>query len=273
MAKQLSVGARMTRDDRRITFRKAAGIALALAMGAGTTPALASDYSHVCRTADGNYVIEDDVLYRAADAGTPGSDITFKRISETLLKRETGYCVVNKAGGQRYNYEAKTYTLRIAFKDRDQDIEIDALCELASDGLPAAYICDRQVVVSKEGGSSSDPATATGGTKVWMHNGSVMRLEANGDERRFTYEDPRAGIRKQGARPGTLLFKGTRDGSTYLGTAYIFKAGCDPKAYEVEGEVSGDDHTVTMYGSAPRLNNDCEETGRKDDTLVFTYVP
>lgn len=253
--------------------RAAAGVALTVATGGGINPTLASDYSHVCRTADGAYVIEDDVLYRSADAGTPGSDITFKRLSETLLKRETGYCVVNKAGGQRYNYEAKTYTLRIAFKDRGQEIETEALCELASDGLPAAYTCDRQVVVSKEGGSSTDPAPATGGTKVWMHNGSVMRLEANGDEREFFYDEPRAGIRKQGVRPGTLLFKGTRDGSTYSGTAYIFKTGCDPEGYEVEGDVSGDDYTVTMVGKAPRLDKDCEINGTKDDTLVFTYVP
>jgi hypothetical protein len=248
-------------------------LAIAIAIGVNTAPTLASDYSHVCRTADGTYVIEDDVLYRSVDAGTPGSEITFKRLSETLLKRETGYCVVNKTGGQRFNYEAKTYTLRIAFKDGEQSIEVDALCEMASDGLPAAYTCDRQVVVSKVGGTESNPAPATGGTKVWMHNGSVMRLEANGDERHFYYEEPRAGLRKQGAQPGSLLFKGTRDGSNYSGTAYIFKAGCDPEAYEVDGDVSGDDHTVTMVGKAPRLDNDCEINGTKDDTLVFTYVP
>ena len=189
-----------------------------------------------------------------------------------IPNRETGYCVVNSQGGARYEYESKTYTLRLSFTDRGQAMEVDALCEYAADGLPAAYTCDKQVVVLREGGAAKPEPTASG-SKTWMHNGSVMRLDASGEARKFFYEKPRSGIAKNGASQGTLLFEGRREANRYVGTAYIFKAGCDPAPYEVSGDVASDQRSVVMTGDAPRLDATCKVIGTKVDRLIFTHAP
>lgn len=264
----------MTHDNRK----RLTGLGLACALAAcsaavAVLPAEASDFYHVCRTADGLYEINDEALYRVSPAGDQSQTLAYRKISERTLRRETGYCIVNKAGGKKFDYESRTYTLRATFTDDGRRIETDFICEFASDGLPAAYTCNKQVVVSREGDAGSTNPPAASGGSLWMHNGSVMRLEARGAERKFYYETPRSGMQKAGARSGTLLFEGTRDGPIYSGVAYIFKRGCEPAPYAVAGEVSEDDRRITMSGRAPRLNSDCTVSGTKDDTLVFTFRP
>lgn len=243
-------------------------------------PAAASDYSHVCRTADGAFEIDDGMLYRAEDAGTPGKEIPYTTKGETVIRRETGYCLANEAQGRKFDYESKTYTLRIAFSADGREIETTALCELAADGLPAAYTCDKQVVVSKEGvdaGTNPVPDPAPGpdavGAPLWLHNGSIMRLEAEGDRRRLYYEVPRKGMRKAGAKRGTLLFEGERLGDRYTGTAYIFAKGCRPIPYSVAGGVSLGEQRITMTGQAPRVGQGCRIKGYRNDVLRFDFAP
>jgi hypothetical protein len=108
----------------------------------------------------------------------------------------------------------------------------------------------------------------------WNHNGSLMRLVADGDQRWFYYEDPKAGLSKLGIEPGTLLFDGRKSGSRYRGTARVFSASCpdDPLPYPVSGPVSSNQRKVTLRGER-EVYEDCEATGRfTTDTLVFTYV-
>jgi hypothetical protein len=260
----------------RSKLNRVTGALLVIGYVPFASPALASDYSHVCRSADGVYVMDDGLLTRSEFSGDPAKEITYRKLSETVIKSETGYCVANAAGGKRFGYESKTYTLRVAFQDNGVATERDLLCELASDGLPAALTCDKQVIEQSTGGSEAPvpPATDTpANSRVWMHNGSVMRLEAKGKSRRFYYDTPREGLVKQGARSGTLLFEGERDGAIYSGTAYIFKSGCKPSPYAVAGDVSEDDRTITMTGDAPRFDSECKVTGTKKDTLIFSYVP
>ena len=239
-------------------------------------PAAASDYLNSCRTADGAYVIEDEVLTRAEADASSGRQIEYETLKTTLLKRETGYCIAKASPGQKYQYESKTYVVRIAFMDYGHRVEIDALCEFAADGLPAAYTCDKQVVTSKEadgaaasGGVNQDPPAGPVATNVWNHNGSRMRLVANGTARTFLYEVPRDGMVKAGAKKGSVLFSGTRDGTTYSGRAYVFKAGCEPQGYAVSGEIAGGERRITLFGQAPRIGDACRVQGTKDDTLVF----
>ena len=233
-------------------------------------PAVASDYMNVCRSADGVYEIDDGTL-RRTDANYDSPPIPFRTLRETTLSRETGYCLSNKAKGQRFTYESRTWTQRVSFRDGGQNYEIDFICELAADGLPAAYGCDKQVVTSKEKSGGSAPQFGAAGQSHWDHNGSIMRLEADGNVRRFYYVAPRAGMRRAGASNGTLLFDGFRDGDSYTGTAYIFAAGCAPQPYPVSGTVSAGDNRVVMVGRAPRVGKRCDVTGYRDDTLVFTY--
>lgn len=110
-----------------------------------------------------------------------------------------------------------------------------------------------------------------GGESLWLHNGSLMRLEAEGAARRFYYERPRAGIAQQGAARGTLLFEGRKDGDRYAGQAFIFNRRCGRFAYAVSGTVENGQKRVVMFGKAPRPGPDCAIEGYRDDTLVFEY--
>ena len=253
------------------------GIAIALWLGAAavsTTPVLASDYVNSCRTADGAYQIDDDVLTRTGADASSGRQIEYKTISTTVLKRETGYCLSNKAPGQKYGYESKSSVLRISFMDYGRRMETQAICEFASDGLPAAYTCDKQVVTSATPDGKPTTPAGTGGTpaagsNLWTHNGSLMRLVANGVTRKFLYEKPREGILKAGAKQGSVVFEGTRDGETYEGMAYIFASGCKPQGYRVSGTIANGERRITLQGQAPKIGDKCKPHGSKDDTLVF----
>ncbi len=107
----------------------------------------------------------------------------------------------------------------------------------------------------------------------WTHNGSLVYMTADGDNREFHYEDPRESIRAVGAAPGALLFKGQRNGANYAGTAYVFTKRCGPIPYYVRGGVSHDQRRVTLKGEAPaQIREDCKVAVYKDDTLVFDFV-
>lgn len=107
----------------------------------------------------------------------------------------------------------------------------------------------------------------------WMHNGSLMRLVAQGNERWFYYEQPRQVLAAGGVQPGTLLFNGRKVGNGYVGTARVFSKYCPgaPMEYSVKGPVEPNQTTVTLFGDRP-IHQQCQNTGEyKTDRLVFTY--
>jgi hypothetical protein len=112
----------------------------------------------------------------------------------------------------------------------------------------------------------------------WDHNGSVVRLEKNGANWKFTYVEPVKGLP---VTKGTLLFSGVQTGRRLSGTAYVFSTKCAPRSYSVSGSVEGVDvdvdvdvedllTEVTLSGQAPRLNADCQVVGYKADKLLFS---
>jgi hypothetical protein len=121
-------------------------------------------------------------------------------------------------------------------------------------------------IASNELGGSLTTATEP----LWNHNGSVMRLIANGAERQFLYEMPRDGLSSVGITKGTLLFKGTKSGNAYSGTAYVFSK-CGASSYQVSGPVSDDQRQVTLFGRAPAVDSNCRIANYRDDTLVFSF--
>jgi hypothetical protein len=250
-------------------FRKANAL-LGLAVGFALTAAVphgaaeAGDYMHVCRTADGSYEINDGEL--SATEGDARRPIPYRTVSETVMTERRGYC---QAKGHRYEFHGKTYVLKIRFQDRGSDIETDALCELAADGLPAAYRCEREVVTYEKTASVPKGPASADGTTIWDHNGSLMRLEFDGAVRRFTYDRPRPGMVAAGARPGDVVFEGRREGEGYVGTAFIFSQACGRVPYAVRGRVSADNRRVTLAGNAPRIGRDCRVESTRRDVLVF----
>jgi hypothetical protein len=108
----------------------------------------------------------------------------------------------------------------------------------------------------------------------WDHNGSLMRLTDQGQQRWFYYENPRQALANAGVTRGTLLFDGRNTGDYYSGTARVFSRFCpgNPLEYYVEGPVTRNPLRITMRGSRD-ANQQCRNTGnRVTDTLVFTYV-
>ncbi len=104
---------------------------------------------------------------------------------------------------------------------------------------------------------------------IWNHNGSIVRLEASDTKRSIYYVEPRAGLP---AKAGDLLFEGQRKGRSYEGTAFLFSQACGKIGYSVTGSIAEDDRTVSMTGTAPRRNAQCQITSYFQDRLVFSFL-
>lgn len=230
-------------------------------LAASATAAEASDYFNECRTADGRYEMIDGQLALTADPGR--ADVPYTTVRETVLSERKGYCL---AKGQRFTFEARTWVARLRVIEGGQPVEIDALCEMAGNGLPAAYACEREVVTMDR---STGPARPVATARQWTHNGSVMRLDADGAARRFVYVMPRPGMAQAGAKAGDVMFEGMRSGGSYAGTAYIFTRACGRLGYTVRGTVSADDRRVELMGEVPLLGPGCAVRGTRPDRLVF----
>lgn len=121
-------------------------------------------------------------------------------------------------------------------------------------------------------GGVSVPDRTNRGQSLWSHNNSIVALEAQGNQRRFYYHRPRAGMAVEGARSGSLLFEGTRSGNSYTGTARIFAGACGIYTYDVSGPVIAD-RRVIVHGLAPQISQgDCRVHGYRPDTLVFDLI-
>lgn len=88
---------------------------------------------------------------------------------------------------------------------------------------------------------------------LYDHNGSTMNVQVRGNEVRITYLEPRAGLRKNGVRKGTLLFNGSTSNNYLEGQSRIFSANCGEVDYYVYGDFrAGRD--FLLRGAAPVLS-------------------
>lgn len=118
---------------------------------AGIQPLAASDYSHLCRSGDNAFVMEDGKLYEAHkyDAGDALEEVAFTELARLYLRQKNGHCLANADQPPRshqHKYEIATYLLRIRFSLEGTAREADLICELVADGLPANRDCDKDVV-------------------------------------------------------------------------------------------------------------------------------
>ena len=112
------------------------------------------------------------------------------------------------------------------------------------------------------------PAHAS--TSVWDHNGSLMVLEENGSKRKLVYTEPRGTLDTAGVKKGTVLFDGEEKSDGRLaGYAKLFRAGCDPVDYFVEGSFDKSKGEILLQGQAPIYSgNGCKITGYSDDNTA-----
>ncbi|MGO7446481.1 hypothetical protein ACC668_17540 [Rhizobium ruizarguesonis] len=97
------------------------------------------------------------------------------------------------------------------------------------------------------------------------HNGSLMAV----DPKRglIIYKEPKASIRDV-VKPGDVLVMAEKPWDMYdtnariVGTSWVFKKGCAPVGYRVEGGLGRSWHTIVLRGEAPvRKKGTCEVAG------------
>jgi hypothetical protein len=104
----------------------------------------------------------------------------------------------------------------------------------------------------------------------WIVGQSVVFLEAAGPVRQFYFVKPSPDLMALGARPGTLLFEGRKEGDKYQGKAYVFAGRCGKLAYDAQGDVLNDLRTVDLRGNAPQIDQAvCRQVGWEEQRLVF----
>lgn len=120
------------------------------------------------------------------------------------------------------------------------------------------------------------PLPVSASEEMWMHNNSLMRFVFDEEEDLdIYYTVPRSGLEAIGVQEGTRLFSGSISAGGYVGgTAYVFKAGCKPAAYNVSGKMVG--NIMELYGSAPIwAKNSCHVIGygnNHNSVLVFKSI-
>ena len=113
----------------------------------------------------------------------------------------------------------------------------------------------------------------------WNHNGSLMTLvEGDNNSRAIYYHFPRSTMADVGVREGTLLFRGYETDGRWLGVAYVFKRGCPPIPYRVEGNLYSNERgvwSVHLRGPAPSEYIGCDPISyawTDNSDLIFDYV-
>jgi len=113
----------------------------------------------------------------------------------------------------------------------------------------------------------------------WNHNGSLMTLfEGESNSRAIYYDLPRAAMVDLGVREGTLLFRGYENDARWFGIAFVFKRGCPPIPYRVEGNLYSNERggwSVHLRGPAPSEYIGCDPISyawTDNSDLIFDYV-
>ena len=98
------------------------------------------------------------------------------------------------------------------------------------------------------------------GKSYLFHNGSEIVATFDRGAMRMYYEKPKPALRQAGIYQGTLLFQGTANDGHIKGTAFVFRKGCPPTPYEVEGRAQGD-VGFELSGPGPKFGAGCAVLG------------
>jgi murein DD-endopeptidase MepM/ murein hydrolase activator NlpD len=137
-------------------------------------------------------------------------------------------------------------------------------------GVAAAESC---------GGVALSPPLATIDASTiasyWLHNCSVMGLIANTETglRSFVYYQPKANLAAL-VEADPLLFAGRAQGTAYSGRAKRYSSACGAVLYDVEGPIGqiAGLSSVTLRGSFPRRDANCQTIGTAKDDMLFVYM-
>ncbi len=180
---------------------------------------------------------------------------------------------------------------RVPSSDRRYDVTFQSRFEARGPGktisgtsessLQIVFEGDRPKIAAENGRvltrTSAAPNAATPQpqgepSSYWTQNGSILYLVADGALRRFYYHKPRPAMLLAGAKPGSLLFAGRKDGNQYEGTAYTYSRRCGAFPYPASGTVEDGSTRVVVRGQVPQLTFACKVAGHRVESLVFDYL-
>jgi hypothetical protein len=151
-----------------------------------------------------------------------------------------------------------------------------ALRRLVDTVWPGRAVSMLLVALGVSAGVTSTSANAVE-ISYWEHNGSVMKMVQRRQKVTIRYDEPTKRVRRLGVRRGDIVFSGfsRRDG-LLRGEAFVFRNGCEPAGYTVEGDwdpVNGKE-VLVLQGDAPvRARRSCRvidySNARNSATLVF----
>lgn len=117
---------------------------------------------------------------------------------------------------------------------------------------------------TRKAGEAYMHETDLSGPEFW-HNDSLMVVDPK--RGMIIYKEPKPSIRGV-VKPGDVLFYSEMpwdmydSSATISGTAWVFKKGCDPVGYRVQGGLRKTWHTLVLRGEAPvRKKGSCEIAG------------
>lgn len=112
-------------------------------------------------------------------------------------------------------------------------------------------------------------------TSYWLHNCSVIGLIANTGtgSRNFVYYQPKASLAAL-VEADPQLFAGEAQGAEYFGRAKRYSSACGAVLYDVKGPVGqvAGVSSVTLRGTYPRRNANCQTIGTAADEMLFVYM-
>lgn len=112
--------------------------------------------------------------------------------------------------------------------------------------------------------SSHEPAQSH-----WSLNGSTLKLVADGDQRKFYYDQVASEAAPSGAAPGALLLEGKIVGTHFVGTAYKRNSQCGRVPYRVDGMFRDNNLRLELQGQSPRIDDHCFMQGTEMASLTL----
>lgn len=149
--------------------------------------------------------------------------------------------------------------------------ELRADCRAGTSRSPTITTSSQQASPTHAAKPESSPEPSQK-SKSWSLNGSTLKLVAEGDQRKFYYDQVQSNAQASGAAPGALLLEGKIVGAHFVGTAYKHISNCGRVPYRVDGMFRDNNLRLELQGQSPRIDAYCLMKGTELSSLTLKAV-
>ncbi|PCK78477.1 hypothetical protein [Rhizobium sophoriradicis] len=190
-------------------------------------------------------------------------------------------------GGQGYKHVDPLPSLIVAYQkalgnpvtvDANGLLAYDPRFEIRSGSSGIANVDSVPSSCAAEGEPSIGTEFTNSFSSLWCHNGSIVGLAKQGQNRRFVYYKPRRDLAAY-VRDNPILFDGSSDNITYQGRARHYSSRCGDQLYDVSGPISPSFQFVAVSGTRKVFSGGTRPDGTPDctfgfvqDRLEFSYI-